>query len=128
MARTMNKEGEWEQALIAKFGFYIDYVTGEDYVNIHTHGLDNFNHLDLEIVLPISQDEVACLLHSAVSLIKQGKRFEAGKLYDCFFADRKVLMLSSSEGGREVLRMCVPDKNGRFEGEFEKQLEQSSEK
>jgi hypothetical protein len=31
-------------------------------------------------------------------------------------------MINAKEGGREVLRVCIPDPNHKFEGEYAEQL------
>jgi len=110
--------------MLEKYGWIADCVfdtethkcdsgTGTD---IHTHGLvENFNHPDLQIILPISYEISHAVLASAVKMIKEGKRFEAGKCYSGLLKDKfKVRLVKAIESDRSVLRIILPDQNGKL--------------
>ena len=66
--------------LIKKYGFVIHNVfpnsPDEGSVSHHTHGLkENFNHMDLEIALPIHPQIAGSVFHSMVHSIKNGESF-----------------------------------------------------
>lgn len=110
-----------EAEMIEKYGFYSHYVfeTYENELNglanIHTHGLkESFNHMDLQIVLPLEPQTVNGLLHTIVNNIKEGKVYKSGKLYDDVIENYCVMFKKFKEHDRDVLRLLLPDKDGFF--------------
>lgn len=108
-------ESEW----LAKYGFYIHYVSAETGgtgsglpANIHTHGLpESFSHFDLQIVLNVGREIALKLLHNCVNLIKDGTKFVPGVDYDKI-ANLPVRFIGAMECGRPVCRLIVPDRHG----------------
>lgn len=112
------------QEMMDKHGWIVDCVfdsvdskcqtgTGAD---IHTHGLvENMNHKDLQIVLPIQAEKAHGVLCTIVKLIKEGKKFEAGKCYSGILQNNlKVRFVEATEHDRTVLRVILPDQNGKL--------------
>jgi len=110
---------------LAKYGFYIHYVPGDENfpfkMNIHTHGvMESYKHLDIQICFPIDASIANSLLHEAVNKIKNGQTFEPGVEYgEIIGGGLKVKFAYAWDlGSHAVLRMILPDKNGKFDGEF----------
>lgn len=91
--------------------------TGRD---AHTHGIEEkFGHMDLQCVLPINADLVGDIFHRIVKMIKEGTKFESGKCYGDIVNNKyKIRFLTAMEGDREVLRIIIPDKNGKLHKEL----------
>ena len=116
---------EHQDELIKKHGWMIHYVTpDEEYpfgTNIHTHGFKkSFDHIDIQICVPLSPDAVQGILNTVAARIKAGEIFKANRKYNNIIEKFPVQMRTVKEGGREVLRMVFPDKNGSFDSEFSK--------
>lgn len=114
-----NEIREKERELLAKYGFVIHNVFPSSEEEIlwshHTHGLkENFNHMDLEIVLPVNPNIAGAVIHGMVELIKEGESFENKLISDKVIRDYDVQLVKTKEGKREVLRIILPDKNGKF--------------
>lgn len=118
-----------------KYGWRVDAIISEKCetgtgVDIHTHGLmENFNHKDLECILPVEcyEEDLKCIMgdnditrafvHSiyvvmekVVERIKKGEKFKAGKCYNNINGELRIRMLSSvGTDGRDLLRIILPD-------------------
>lgn len=125
MEAVMKKQKEQTD----KHGWIIHYIPKSKEhpfgVNIHTHGLaDNFNHPDLQIVIPMRPEFVHKILITAVEKhIKKNEPYVSGKKYTDLVTDSEgtdygVLFIDAVEDGRKVLRMIFPEKDGSFIGEF----------
>lgn len=115
---TLNKQ----QDMMEKYGFVIHNVFPDSEKEIlwshHTHGLkENFNHTDLEIVLPISPQLAGSLLHGMVEQIKEGKSFENKLISSEVIENFDVQLFRTTENDREVIRVILPDANGKFPGD-----------
>lgn len=114
---------KWQQEMLAKEGWYIEYVPGDDgcpnNINIHTHGLqENFNHPDLQICIGIKPQTAAKFFHDLVGRIKKGERFETGKIYSDIAARYDTQFIDAFECGRPVLRMVIPNEKNTYEGKI----------
>lgn len=108
----------WEDEHFKKSGFYMHFVSGEHFINAHTHGFDrSWGHLDFQLIFPVSQKVVGSIFWSFADRVKAGERFEAGTSVDEIIEDFPVRLSSAKEGGRDVLRVILPDKNGKFPGD-----------
>lgn len=108
-----------EEELIEKYGFVIHNVfpSSDDEIlwSHHTHGLkENFNHIDLEIVLPINPNIVGGVFHGMVEQIKEGESFENKLISDRVIQGYDVQLVKVNDGHRELLRIILPDVNGKF--------------
>lgn len=112
-----------EQDGIKKYGWYAHFVPDDDErntptgINIHTHHLpESFNHPDLQIVFPVSFQQVNIMLgalHAIVdNYIRKGIKLEPGKEYDKVLNHYKVTVAKAKECERDVLRIIVPGPDG----------------
>ncbi len=117
-----------EKDCIEKFGWYAHFVVDDpmcpDNTNFHTHNLkEAFGHKDLQICLGIRPEMAHSLLTSVIDEIKKGVKFETGKEYDNVFGNGfKAKFIDAFECGRQVLRLIIPDQNGKYEGKYAAQL------
>lgn len=118
-AAAEDQEREW----FTKYGFFIHYVPNSgDWVNVHTHGIaDSFQHVDLQIVFPITPQQAISFMHGVVDEIKKGRKFLVGDRADIL--KRKdggpapFTFSDAEEQGRRVLRVLIPDHKGRAPGD-----------
>ena len=115
----MKEFREKEIELINKYGFVIHNVFpgSEDEIlwSHHTHGVkESFNHMDLEIVLPINPNIASSVLHGMVESIKEGESFEDKTISDRVIRNYNVQLVKVTDGKRDLLRVILPDENGRF--------------
>ena len=109
-----------QEEMIKKYGFVIHNVfpseEDEDILySIHTHGLkENFNHMDLEVVLPMNPNIVAGIFHGMVDSIKDGETFEDKSTSDRVIQNFDVQLVRVNDGARDLLRIVLPDENGKF--------------
>lgn len=117
-ARTLEHLEAWEDAALKTHGWYTHYVTGG---RCHTHGLpEKYGHPDLELVFPLSVDAAHAVLAGAVALIKEGRTFVDGQVADDVLSSGfRVRFVQTTEGGRRVLRVLLPDPVNRLPGEAE---------
>lgn len=117
----MEKEifiSEENQKLLDKQGWFFDYeeIDGP-LANIHTHGLvENLHHTDLQIVLKLDEETAGTLLHSIIENIKGGYTYYEGRS-NKVIEDLEVEFKKFKEDGRDVLRLIIPDQDGRFPNE-----------
>lgn len=109
-----------DKECIQKYGWYAHYVPSGDTTpfgaNYHTHGFpEKFDHPDIQICMPIPNNSIHSLGWRAVEYIEAGNKFEPGKFYDCILENHSVQFIHATECGRPVLRMILPDKEGRFD-------------
>jgi hypothetical protein len=115
-----------EQEMLEEYGWFVHYVFETDknelkgLANIHTHGiLENFNHLDVQIVLPLSPEVAHPVLVEVVEKIKNGTTFKDNEVSSEVLYDMDVYFLKFNEGNREVLRVMLPDPKGSLPNERE---------
>lgn len=121
--RSRQRVGDIQQAMaeaLKKYGWIAHLVWAEDgvHANYHTHGLaENFQHPDLQCTLPIDPAIVHELFALCVRRIQSGQVFQAGQRYEQILQEESVLFLAAKENERAVLRLVLPDAQGRFPGE-----------
>lgn len=109
---------QWESEKMSEHGWIIHYVGADENsptgLNIHTHGLqETYDHLDLQVVLPIPQQIVQPILHTIVDRIKDGEKFGDGDTIENVIGNGlTVKMVSANENNRPVLRVIFPDQTG----------------
>ncbi|WP_066297456.1 DUF4262 domain-containing protein [Bacillus sp. FJAT-29937] len=99
--------------------------------NYHTHGLkENYDHLDFQVVLPLNPKTIDPILGMMVNQIKEGRVFESDKKAGQVLRGFDVLFKEFHDGNRKVLRLILPDPNGKFPGDegcqepYSRQLEE----
>jgi hypothetical protein len=89
--------------------------------------MDTWKHPDVQIVVPMPQEVAHGVFWAVVEQIKEGKKFEPGTEYAGILEGYKVRFAWAREGsetqfkpgsqvqmvGRPVLRIILPDKDGR---------------
>ncbi|MDP3899763.1 MAG: DUF4262 domain-containing protein [bacterium] len=102
-----------------KYGWCAHFVTDyfhENQVNYHTHGLpENFNHLDLQLVLPIDFSILHSLAVNLVNRIKSGESFRPNMRISDIVKSFNVTFIEAKENERTVLRVILPDKHGNLD-------------
>ncbi|MGN1361596.1 MAG: hypothetical protein ACI4VV_04895 [Eggerthellaceae bacterium] len=78
----------------------------EALVNVQTHGMDQYDHLDFQCVLPMGNECVENLFNMLVGMVAQGEVFKSEEpLLD---GDNLIAALCEVEdGGRKLLRVLV---------------------
>ena len=100
---------------IEQIGWVAHVITDDP--TAHTHGLqETYGHPDIEVWLSAPARKRYELLATVAEAVKQGHRYEAGKEYSHLFTV-PVRFVQKWEGGRSVLRLVVPDPNGKFPGD-----------
>lgn len=105
---------------IREHGFSVHAVVDYDdgYYNVHTHGFDvTWGHVDMQIVFPIDPKISHSLLWNFARKIKAGEKFKDGDMVDGIVTGFKVKLMGAVEDDRHVLRILLPDKNGKFPGD-----------
>jgi hypothetical protein len=109
-----------QQALLDTHGWYSHILQQKGFVNCHTHGLDRFNHLDFQLVLPVDGNILQQLVTTLVDRVKAGEKFEAGMRVSGVVANYDVLLVAAKESeqnSRQVLRVILPDQQGNLDEE-----------
>lgn len=105
---------------VERYGWYAHVVmqgantpTGYD---MHTHGLaEKSEHADFQIVLPMATELAHTLLKTLVHRVQAGEKFKDGDVVERVCGDGyKVKLVSAVEAGRPVLRVILPDPEGRL--------------
>jgi hypothetical protein len=104
--------------MLEKYGWVVHFVYPDKnnrLANIHTHGFeDSWEHLDIQIVLPIEQRTAHNILTNLADRVKKGEKFEIGKLYDDVIENFKIYFVLKEEKNRTVLRLILPDASGKY--------------
>jgi hypothetical protein len=118
----MNMEDllEWERQQLEQFGWFAHYVAGTpdcpNNTNYHTHGLtESFGHLDLQICLPVRHTLAHSIFSTVIGKIKVGQIFIEDKAYEEILKNYPLRFALAFESGRNVLRLLIPDEQGRLD-------------
>lgn len=108
---------KWQEQMMKKHGWFIHFVYSKESLNAHTHGLiETFKHPDLQIVLPLGERTCHSVFHTVVDRIKKGDKFEHNQVAQEIIQNNlSVQFVEAQEGGRNVLRIIFPDKNGALD-------------
>ena len=86
-----------------------------DYIcNAHTHGMEQYGHLNFQLVLHCNPNEIGYVLNTLGLRVQAGERFKAGDMVEGIFEDCPVRLDEAYECGRKVLRVVIPDSRNRF--------------
>ena len=120
------------QDLIDEYGWASHYVPLDQYyINYHTHGLvENYDHLDLQITLPLDMNSAQGIAIRIIEDIKKGKYFEIGEKYYGYLKEGYPIEFKEYfELDRKVLRVLLCDQNKKMPNEkgcdryYKKQLD-----
>ena len=109
-----------QKKLLEEYGWVAEYVPDENgMVNCHTHGLpENFEHPDLQIVMPLLGNVLHGILTVCVDKIKEGITFNIEQEFSGILSKGyKVRFVEANESGRDVLRIIIPDEDGNLKKE-----------
>lgn len=115
--KQMKKMHEHFQNLIEEYGWASHYVPLDEYhINYHTHGLtENFDHLDLQITLPLDMNSAQGIAIRIIDDIKEGKYFEIDQKYYGYLKEGyPVEFKQFTECDRPVLRVLLCDQNKKM--------------
>lgn len=103
-----------ERKMLFQYGYCVHAVScGHINTNYHTHGLPEMkNHIDLQITLNIQPQEVFDIFHLLIAEINKGKTFT--KDSSIKYLNKPLKLMETFESGRQVLRIMLPDSNGKF--------------
>ena len=82
--------------------------------NAHTHGMEKYDHLNFQMVLRTSDEEIGRILNTLGSRVQQGERFCDGAYVSGIYDDCDIRLQEFEETGRKVLRVIIPDGNNIF--------------
>ncbi len=109
------QEAKWLQ----EPGWYAHYVEPDKpkgVANFHTHGfVENAKHPDFQIVLHVPVRLGHMLFNILWHMIKGGMTFKDGDVSDKFLHGYDVKFVNAKDGQRDVLRIIMPDEQGRLE-------------
>ena len=135
----------WARKCMKECGFFVHFVgsnepcadCGEEHdhttatwpdhlANIHTHGFEQtWKHPDFQIVLAMPPQVAQSIFWKFADQVRAGKRFEAGKDYadviepgpNAKKSSYSVRLAWAEENDRQVLRVLIPDPEGRLPGD-----------
>lgn len=108
---------EWELNCLTEYGWFTHFVGDPSCgcgMNSHTHGLETFGHLDLQIVVPMREQVIQNIFGNIIKRIRDGEKFNPGEEVEGIIRDFKVKFVLRQEGDRDVLRIIIPDKHGKL--------------
>ena len=82
--------------------------------NAHTHGMDQYGHMDFQMVLKLPLYEICRILNTLGLRVQAGERFKAGDMVSGIYEDCQIRLDEFEETGRNVLRVIIPDKYNIF--------------
>ncbi len=110
---------DWTIHLDANVICYDD--AGEDKIifpahicNAHTHGMSQYGHMDFQMVILAPAQVIAYVLNTLCSRVRNGEFFNPGDTVDDIFLDFPVRLDLFTESNRSVLRVIIPDRQGRL--------------
>ena len=62
-------------------------------IDAHTHGLDAYNHLELECILPVSQDNMVSIINPLIKMIVEGEPLSEGCRRDLLINDYQMYFI-----------------------------------
>ena len=103
-----------------KYDWIIHYVFGEgdDYglfADIHTHGLEKYNHPELVITIALPQEIAGAILNNLGSRIVNGEKFDKDELrMDIIANNVPVKVFNTCVNEKNISLLIFPDKNLKF--------------
>ena len=82
--------------------------------NAHTHGMQQYQHPDFQLVLMLPPEEIGRILNTLGMRVQRGESFHDGEYISGIYEDCQVRLNSFEESGRNVLRVIIPDADGLF--------------
>lgn len=82
--------------------------------NTHTHGMENYHHLNFQLVLNLPPEHLCYLLNTLGKRVQDGETFQDGDLVSGLYENCDIRLKKMRETGRDVLRLIIPDKYNQF--------------
>lgn len=114
------KNRPWNIHIVSDDGCDCCGKTGNDFqpymCDAHTHGLDEFGSLELQIVLNVDWELIGYTLNTVGEMIQNGLKLEDGMEITGIFQGDVSLRTFFTEGkdGEPVCRLILPDPEFRF--------------
>ncbi len=89
------------------------------FFNAKTHGMDRYGHKEFQIVLQIDHKMVTYILNSLGVRVQTGKKFQSGDSVSEILQGYDIRLQEFFEGEESVLRVLLPDPNGKFPDDAE---------
>lgn len=86
----------------------------ENACNFHTHGMEQYGHLNFQVVLELPAEDIGYILNTLGQRVQAGEYFEDGQYVSGIFEDCDIRLKLFEETGRQVLRVIIPDNNNIF--------------
>jgi len=101
---------------ITKPTWIIHAVFDENAMAFHTHGLDKYGSLELELNLPLDQKQGMTFVNLVGLEIANGKKFKDGDIDNTVFQCNITFREAKSIFGEneKILRIILPDENFKF--------------
>lgn len=127
----LNKAWEKEHEDLNNRGYYVHGVKDvyknnpliSNWVNVHTHGLENYNLTNISIVAPEDDDRLSKIIYTVADMMVSGEQFDLGMTH---YIDRpdgtcefKFKMLPTTCFGEDSIRLVLtyPGTDKFFEDE-----------
>lgn len=115
----------WVDEMVKRHGWYIHFdLLSVDHpynVNMHTHGLSKYDHIDFQICFPLTKEDAYTIFLDIANKIQKGRKFRPAIKYMDILIGHEVEFAEAKEDGRVVLRIILPDKDGNLRGELKDQ-------
>lgn len=95
------------------------------YCNATTDGMFRYKHPEFQLVLQLEYKLLLYTLNTLGLMVKAGRKFQDGDLVDELFEGYQVKLKGIEDGGKQVLRVIIPDPDHRFPDDPLCQLEYS---
>lgn len=84
------------------------------FFNAKTHGMDKYGHKEFQMVLEIDHKMVMYILNSLGKRVQAGEKFQSGDSVSEILQGYDIRLQEFSDGEQPVLRVFLPDSNGKF--------------
>jgi hypothetical protein len=91
-----------------------DNVPGDHSMSMHTHGLDKYNSLELELKLDVDFKEIGIVLNKIGLVIANGRIIKNSEIDTEFCLTPVIFMEIVNQYGDRVLRVVCSDEQSRF--------------
>lgn len=82
--------------------------------NAYTDGMSKYGHMEFQLVLCFSPEDIAYILNRLGERVQSGEVFHPGDLVSRIFKDCRLRLDEFKVSEQRVLRVIVPDENNHF--------------
>lgn len=80
----------------------------------HTHGLDKFDSLEIQVVLKVKKEIITHIIATVSAMIECGVHLQDGDLIEQVLSCPVRIRKNEDLYGNEILRIVLPDENMKF--------------